>query len=90
MDTVGLCVPTKQIWVFSMFNASNVSRLALLKIPVLKFYMCFLIETLFPSRMQLSFLILEMYFSIIFCKRQCFVMATVYTIRGTNTPHVSA
>jgi hypothetical protein len=22
------------------------------------------------------------------CKRQCFIMVTVYTIRGTNTPHV--
>jgi hypothetical protein len=28
MDTAGLRVPTKQIWVFSTFNVSNVSRLS--------------------------------------------------------------
>jgi hypothetical protein len=29
-----------------------------------------------------------LYFSVILCKRQCFIMVTAYTIRGTNTSHV--
>jgi hypothetical protein len=30
-----------------------------------------------------------LYFSLILCIRQCFITVTVYTIRGTNIPHVS-
>jgi hypothetical protein len=30
-----------------------------------------------------------LYFSVILCIRQCFISVTVYTIRGTNIPHVS-
>jgi hypothetical protein len=40
------------------------------------------------SRSNAVHLLEMLYFSVILCKRQCFIMVTVYTIHGTNIPHV--
>jgi hypothetical protein len=42
-----------------------------------------------PRRPHYQSLGLEMlYFSVILCRRQCFIIVSVYTTRGTDIPHV--
>jgi hypothetical protein len=38
---------------------------------------------------QFSLMLEMLYFSVILCIRQRFITVTVYTLRGTNIPHVS-